>query len=124
MLPAMIIPRDAMASRSFMLLATLALCARADEYSHKYERGETVKLWVNKVGPYHNPQETYVYYSLPFCSTGPVDDLSHRWDGLGEVLESKALISSGYDFQFLRPLHEHATNCSLTTPEEPEETRQ
>jgi len=26
-----------------------------------------VDLWVNKVGPYHNPQETYEYYKLPYC---------------------------------------------------------
>ena len=55
-----------------------------------------------------------MYYSLPFCSTGPVDDLSHRWDGLGEVLEGNDLISSGFDFQFLRPVHDHAKICSLT----------
>lgn len=26
-----------------------------------------VPLYVNKVGPYFNPQETYHYYSLPVC---------------------------------------------------------
>ncbi len=24
-------------------------------------------MYVNKVGPYFNPQETYHYYSLPLC---------------------------------------------------------
>lgn len=24
-------------------------------------------MYVNKVGPYYNPQETYHYYSLPVC---------------------------------------------------------
>jgi len=24
-------------------------------------------VWLSKVGPYHNPQETYSYYALPFC---------------------------------------------------------
>lgn len=33
----------------------------------QYTPGEEVTLWTNKVGPYHNPQETYDYYSLPFC---------------------------------------------------------
>ncbi|GKD66967.1 transmembrane 9 superfamily member 1-like protein, partial [Tanacetum coccineum] len=27
---------------------------------------DKVTLWVNKVGPYNNPQETYNFYSLPF----------------------------------------------------------
>lgn len=33
-----------------------------------YKQGENVTLYVNKVGPYHNPQETYHYYTLPVCS--------------------------------------------------------
>ena len=80
------------AALSLFLGAQLALCG---EYTHSYDVGEEVTLWVNKVGPYHNPQETYLYYSLPFCSTRPVDSLEHRWDGLGEVLEGNDLISSG-----------------------------
>ena len=26
-----------------------------------------VPLFVNKVGPYYNPHETYPYYTLPVC---------------------------------------------------------
>jgi hypothetical protein len=33
----------------------------------QYGPGSLVDLWVNKVGPYHNPQETYEYYKLPYC---------------------------------------------------------
>lgn len=32
-----------------------------------YKQGQNVTLYVNKVGPYHNPQETYHYYTLPVC---------------------------------------------------------
>ena len=45
-------------------LSALALAcglATAAEYEHRYAEAENVNLWVNKVGPYHNPQETYVY---------------------------------------------------------------
>ena len=59
---------------SLVALAWLSLVA-ADEYAHRYTEAEAVHLWVNKVGPYHNPQETYVYYSLPFCSSKPVAEL-------------------------------------------------
>ena len=31
-----------------------------------------VELYVNKVGPYYNPQETYCYYSLPVCTPDKV----------------------------------------------------
>ena len=91
--------------------------AAGDEFSHRYTDGETVNLWVNKVGPYHNPQETYVYYSLPFCSTKPVADLEHRWDYLGEVLEGNDLISSGLAIQFGKAVHDHSKICSMTLSE-------
>jgi len=32
-----------------------------------------VPLYVNKVGPYFNPQETYHYYSLPVCRPDKVN---------------------------------------------------
>lgn len=32
-----------------------------------FKQGDPVTLYVNKVGPYHNPQETYHYYTLPVC---------------------------------------------------------
>ena len=35
----------------------------------QYADGEEVTLWYNKVGPYHNPQETYAYSSLPWSHT-------------------------------------------------------
>ncbi|KAL0391656.1 UNVERIFIED_CONTAM: Transmembrane 9 superfamily member 1 [Sesamum radiatum] len=53
----------------------------------KYQADETVTLWVNKVGPYNNPQETYNYYSLPFCH--PHGNAAHKWGGLGDVEKTK-----------------------------------
>ena len=103
------------AALSLFLGAQLALCG---EYTHSYDVGEEVTLWVNKVGPYHNPQETYLYYSLPFCSTRPVDSLEHRWDGLGEVLEGNDLISSGLRLHFREPISDHSKVCSMTLNEE------
>lgn len=32
-----------------------------------------VIVYVNKVGPYSNPQETYHYYSLPVCRPDKVE---------------------------------------------------
>ena len=92
-------------------------CARGDEYTHKYTANEDVTLWVNKVGPYHNPQETYVYYSLPFCSTKPVEQLEHRWDALGEVLEGNDLISSGLQFRFREAVSARSKICSIKLDE-------
>ena len=84
--------------RLWLLIATLLLCVRGD--GKKYKNTEKVicysVLWVvlnlyfitsimqitvyvNKVGPYFNPQETYHYYSLPVCRPDRVrDGVSHR----------------------------------------------
>jgi hypothetical protein len=71
----------------------------ADERTQRYTDGEMVTLWVNKVGPYENPQETYSYYSLPFCKVDP-DKWETRWAGLGEALEGNALVKSDYLIRF------------------------
>jgi transmembrane 9 superfamily protein 3 len=49
-----------------VLLSVLVLIL-ADDVNHRYSANEAVAVWVNSVGPYHNPQETYPYYQLPFC---------------------------------------------------------
>uniref|UniRef100_A0A803KZZ9 Transmembrane 9 superfamily member n=1 Tax=Chenopodium quinoa TaxID=63459 RepID=A0A803KZZ9_CHEQI len=82
----------------------------ASESDHKYEAGEHVTLWVNKVGPYNNPQETYNYFSLPFCR--PSGNSGHRWGGLGEVLGGNELIDSQIDFKFGKST-DKTTMCEL-----------
>ncbi|KAL7002020.1 Transmembrane 9 superfamily member 1 [Sarracenia purpurea var. burkii] len=72
--------------------------AFASESDHKYQPDDPVTLWVNKVGPYNNPQETYNYYSLPFCH--PPGSMAHKWGGLGEVLGGNELIDSQIDIKF------------------------
>ena len=57
-------------------------------------------LWVNKVGPFNNPQETYNYYELPFCKVETDKPAKHRWGGLGEVLEGNELIDSNIELKF------------------------
>lgn len=72
----------------------------ADEKAHKYAVGEKIRLWVNKVGPYNNPQETYNYYYLPFCAPQNDQKPAHKWGGLGEVLGGNELIDSQLDIKF------------------------
>ena len=66
----------------------------------QYNIGEAVRLWVNKVGPYNNPQETYNYYYLPFCRPKGRDKPGHKWGGLGEVLQGNELIDSQLDIKY------------------------
>ncbi|KAG6495782.1 hypothetical protein ZIOFF_043610 [Zingiber officinale] len=85
---------------SFLLLLLVSSFASASESDHKYQADSPVTLWVNKVGPYNNPQETYNYYSLPFCQ--PSENPAHKWGGLGEVLGGNELIESQIQIKFQR----------------------
>ena len=86
----------------FVLLLACAVPARADGYDHKYAVGDRVILWENKVGPYNNPQETYNYHELPFCraTTATGAKPTHKWGGLGEILQGNELIDSDVEFKF------------------------
>jgi len=53
---------------------------------------------VNKVGSYNNPQETYNSYCVPFFHPGK--NPTHKWGGLGEVLEGNELIDSQIDIEY------------------------
>ncbi|EED92654.1 endomembrane protein EMP70 precusor [Thalassiosira pseudonana CCMP1335] len=91
-----------------LLAFLLAGHTGADEYTHKYKAGDKVDLWVNKVGPYANPQEAYEYYILPYCAP----DTRHHPDNeggafnalkahsIGEALGGHALRHSGHDLVY------------------------
>ena len=83
-----------------VLLAVGLYFAKADEFNHKYTDEEVVTLWVNSVGPYHNPQETYGYYQLPFCKPSFGIDTKKRASGIGEILEGNNLHNSGLKLHF------------------------
>lgn len=70
-----------------------------DEHSHSYKDSEEVILWMNTVGPYNNRQETYRYYSLPFCH-GFKTSIDHYHETLGEALLGVELEYSGIDIRF------------------------
>ena len=72
----------------------------ADDNNHKYDGNEAVTLWVNTVGPYHNPQETYPYYQIPFCKPEHGIDTKKRPSGVGEILEGNELRNSGLKLHF------------------------
>ncbi|CAH2038582.1 unnamed protein product [Thlaspi arvense] len=64
--------------------------------SSRYNAGDHVPFFVNKVGPLHNPSETYQYYDLPFCRPEPVIE---KKETLGEVLNGDRLMSSLYELK-------------------------
>ncbi|CAN0217746.1 unnamed protein product [Ectocarpus sp. 6 AP-2014] len=82
-------------------LLLLGRFVEANDINHKYHDGESVIVWVNTVGPWNNPQESYPYYHLPFCVPDLVDGTKQkRPSGLGELLAGNELRNSGMDVKF------------------------
>jgi len=73
-----------------------------DELSHTYVLDDVLTLWVNTIGPYHNPQETYPYYSLPYCKPEHGISTAKKPSGIGEVLEGNHLQNSGFKLHYQR----------------------
>ncbi|XP_073150086.1 transmembrane 9 superfamily member 1-like isoform X2 [Henckelia pumila] len=104
-----------MQSSSFLAAILFFISAAfASDSVHKYQPDDAVDLWVNKVGPFRNPQETYNYYSLPFCH--PSGDAAHKRRGLGEVLGGNELIDSQIDIKFQKPVGK-TTICEIELDE-------
>ena len=70
-------------------------------------------VWLNKIGPYHNPHETYPYYALPFCK--PATELSPRrkFMSLGEILEGYDFVNSDLDVRFRKDTP-RASLCTMS----------
>ncbi|XP_019641595.1 PREDICTED: transmembrane 9 superfamily member 1-like [Branchiostoma belcheri] len=96
------------------LLATLLLLGASSTLGKTYEDGEKVTLYVNKVGPYFNPHETYNYYELPLCRPEKVEFASLT---LGEVLHGDRMAVSTYEMKF-KEAKESAELCKLTLKED------
>ncbi|KAG5064252.1 hypothetical protein JHK85_005435 [Glycine max] len=69
----------------------------SDASDHRYMKGDSVPFYANKVGPFHNPSETYRYFDLPFCSPANVEE---KREDLGEVLNGDRLVAAPYKLDF------------------------
>ena len=85
-----------------LVLFSSILISFCDDNNHHYKEDEIVTLWVNTVGPYHNPQETYPYYQLPFCKPDLGINTQKRPSGIGEILEGNELRNSGFKVHFMK----------------------
>ncbi|KAK4409077.1 Transmembrane 9 superfamily member 5 [Sesamum angolense] len=65
--------------------------------ANTYNVGDPVPLFVNKIGPLHNPSETYQYYELAFCHP---DQVLEEKESLGEVLNGDRLANALYELEF------------------------
>lgn len=83
----------------------------------KYDDHDEVVLWMNTVGPYHNRQETYAYFSLPFC-VGSKQSISHYHETLSEALEGIELEFSGYAIEFKDSVPATTVTCMVELTED------
>ncbi|XP_057974782.1 transmembrane 9 superfamily member 5-like [Malania oleifera] len=81
-----------------LFLTTLGFpWATLSSEDHRYNVGDDVPLFVNKVGPLNNPSETYQYFDWPFCCPDPIVE---RKESLGEVLNGDRLNNALYELKF------------------------
>lgn len=92
------------------LLSFFSFCSCSPS---KYRKGDPVEMYVNKVGPYWNPHETYHYYSLPVCRP---EKIEHRSLTLGEVLDGDRMAKSLYKIKFKENV-DTATLCQVELKE-------
>ncbi|EGG15974.1 TM9 protein B [Cavenderia fasciculata] len=81
---------------------------------HKYEHGDDIPFYVNNVGPYSNPTETYEYYSLPFCKP---EHIKHKKSKLGEILQGDSAVLSDYKLPF-KTNFQSKVLCEMTLTKE------
>ena len=103
---------------SLYILALICLIGgvRGDEHNHLYEENDEIVLWMNTVGPYHNRQETYGYFTLPFCS-GRKGSINHYHETIGEALQGVELEFSGLTMEFKADIS-RTTYCEVELNEE------
>ncbi|XP_078444852.1 endomembrane protein 70 protein family [Wolffia australiana] len=92
--------RERMAALLALSILIVSLCTagvQSDSSDHRYSQGDPVPLFANKVGPFHNPSETYRYFDLPFC---PPEHMNEKKEALGEVLNGDRLVDAPYELKF------------------------
>lgn len=92
-----------------------------DEHTHRYQDNEEVVLWMNTVGPYVNHQETYNYFSMPFCR-GPKKEISHYHETIAEAIQGVELEFSGLDMKFRSDIEKPVEYCSIILTADDAET--
>eukprot|EP01116_Phalansterium_solitarium_P004253 TRINITY_DN151_c0_g2_i1.p1 TRINITY_DN151_c0_g2~~TRINITY_DN151_c0_g2_i1.p1 ORF type:complete len:595 (+),score=210.79 TRINITY_DN151_c0_g2_i1:115-1899(+) len=91
-----------------ILVAVCSVCAQDENpkkrpalHNHHYDLNGDVPFWVNKIGPYSNPTETYEYYSLPFCAP---DKIVRPPQNMGRRVTGDRAANSLYKLPFRTPV--------------------
>ncbi|CUG87606.1 endomembrane protein 70, putative [Bodo saltans] len=83
----------------------------ADDTTHIYEDGASVKIYANKIGPYNNPLETYAYFERPGCKPATED---HKFPSLGQALVGDEHFEMSMKITFPKSMEAPADLCAFT----------
>jgi hypothetical protein len=101
---------------SLLVLLAIVATIYAKKQKHHYEHLERIKFYVNNVGPYANPTETYEYYSLPFCkpknNTDDEGRVIKKKQRMGEYIQGDRAVWSDYELNF-RGIYNMLIACLL-----------
>jgi len=92
----------------FLFLASISNAKKHTGPNYAFH--EKIPVEVNNVGPFHNPAETYEFYSLPFCAP---DNPEVRHHDFGSSLAGDRRTSSLYDLRFRVDIQWHPL-CEYT----------
>eukprot|EP01135_Chromosphaera_perkinsii_P004561 Nk52_evm31s288 gene=Nk52_evmTU31s288 len=95
-----------------MVMIILLMPDYAEGKGYSYKKGDEVIVYVNKIGPYWNPSETYDFYSLPTCRP---DHIKRRGENLAQVLKGDRMAHSLYTMNYMQDIEsEKVCKVSLT----------
>ncbi|KAJ0981228.1 hypothetical protein J5N97_009483 [Dioscorea zingiberensis] len=88
----------AAASLALILLFLRIITSSSATSDHRYNAGDPVPLYAYKIGPFHNPVETYRYFDLAFCSS---EAAIEEKETLGQVLDGGRIVVAPHKIEFL-----------------------
>eukprot|EP01089_Gocevia_fonbrunei_P022925 TRINITY_DN9460_c0_g1_i1.p1 TRINITY_DN9460_c0_g1~~TRINITY_DN9460_c0_g1_i1.p1 ORF type:complete len:582 (-),score=59.45 TRINITY_DN9460_c0_g1_i1:55-1800(-) len=83
-----------------LIVLVLCCCSWTDAKARSFKQGEILPFYVNTIGPYSNPMESYRYYSIPVCAPDSDYLKPDRHSTLGEGLEGDFYRNALYELKF------------------------
>mmetsp|Transcript_22340 Transcript_22340/g.31269 ORF Transcript_22340/g.31269 Transcript_22340/m.31269 type:complete len:598 (+) Transcript_22340:105-1898(+) len=93
-----------------LLGSLLQISFAGKKHGPDYALHEKIPVQVNNVGPFHNPAETYEFYTLPYCAPDKPEVHDHD---IGSSLAGDRRTSSLYDLRFRVDIQWHPL-CEYT----------
>lgn len=85
----------------------------------KYNSGDEMILWANKMVPYSNPSESYQFFdAVPWPRECVPERMEYHNMQLGELLQGDRLVKTGFSVKFRRDQQKTKICGGVLTPED------